>query len=85
MRAKRILVVSIALFVASCATLTKVQGPATPSSPAQGDGGPPGVGSERQGPSLDGVSASQPDDRATGVKADAFWVIGGQLFTSAPR
>jgi hypothetical protein len=90
MRTKPILVVSIALFLASCATLTgkAVPGPATPgASQAQGDGGGQGqgLGSQQQGPSLNGDSAAAPDGRATGFEVDAVRVVGGQLVTGAPQ
>ena len=88
MRATRILIVGIALFGAACATATvkSVQGPGTVSGP-QSDN-VPGVGSERQGPSLngdipDGADASRLDGHATGSRLDTVRVVGGQLFSSA--
>ena len=88
MRTKSILIVGIALFVVSCATLTgkPVQGPATPGSPqGQPDGGGQGLGSSQQGPSLNGADEAQPDSPATGLKADTVRVVGGQLVSDAPR
>jgi hypothetical protein len=64
MRAKRILIVGIALFAASCATMAskQVQGPATPGAgQTQTDSGPPGIGSSQQGPSLNG-NVNDPQD-----------------------
>ena len=92
MRAKPIVIVGIALFAASCATLASKpgQGTTTPSISL-----PQGEGSERQGPSLNGDTTDPQDlsissdgasnDRATGVTVDAVRLVGGQLFWSAPR
>jgi hypothetical protein len=102
MRTKQILIVGIALFAASCATLASkpVPGPATPAiGQPQSDGGGQGLGSQQQGPSLngdmndpqdlsilpDGAGASRPDNRATGMTVDAVRLVGGQLFWGAPR
>jgi hypothetical protein len=97
MRAKSILIVGIALFAASCATLASKpgQGAAAPGiTQPQGDSGGQGIGSQQQGPSLNGdmtdpqdLSISPDgasDDRATGVKVDAVRLVGGQLFWGAP-
>jgi hypothetical protein len=57
MRAKPILIVGIALFAASCATLASkpAQSPPAPGvSQSQSDGGGQGIGSSQQGPSLNG-------------------------------
>jgi hypothetical protein len=97
MRIKPIVIVGIALFAASCATLASkpVQGPATPGiSQPPVDGGGQGIGSSQQGPSLngdtndsqpEGAGVSRPDDRTTGVTVDAVHLVGGQLFWAAPR
>ncbi len=88
MRTKPIVIVGIALFVVSCATLTgkPVPGPATPgSTQGQPDGGGQGLGSSQQGPSLNGADAAQPDSPATGLKVDTVRVVGGQLVSDAPR
>jgi hypothetical protein len=88
MRTKPIIIVGIALFVASCATLTSkpVQGPAAPDrTQAQSDGGGQGLGSSQQGPSLNGVDAARSHSSATGLKVDTVRVVGGQLISGAPR
>jgi hypothetical protein len=77
MRTKPILIVGVALFIASCATMS--------GKPVQSP--PVGIGSSQQGPSLNGDAddLQAGGDRTTGVTVDAVRVVDGQLVWGAAR
>jgi hypothetical protein len=84
MRAKSVLIVGIAIFAASCATMAgkPVQSPPAPGiGQPQAESGPPGIGSNQQGPSLNGELND--NDHTTGVSVAALRIVGGQLFWGA--